>query len=154
MVESFRLLVTGSRVCLPGDVPFVRAMLDKVVKVPVRMGAPVVVVQGQCPHGGVDLVAEQWCNDNGFVSEPRPANWLMGKQAGPLRNIAMVADGADVCLAFPGPGSRGTWHCVQKAVEQNIKCLVYPIGAYRGTVASSAARYINKRRDDGDDEDA
>jgi hypothetical protein len=35
--------------------------------------------------------------------------------AGPYRNQRMVDEGPDVCLAFPTPGSVGTWDCVRRA---------------------------------------
>lgn len=40
--------------------------------------------------------------------------------AGPRRNAAMVADGADLCVAFPTAGSRGTWNCVRLAKSAGI----------------------------------
>jgi hypothetical protein len=40
--------------------------------------------------------------------------------AGNYRNQAMVDSGADICLAFPLPGSEGTWDCVQRAKAAGI----------------------------------
>jgi hypothetical protein len=51
------------------------------------------------------------------------AGW---RAAGVLRNTWMVEHGPkpDVCLAFPGPGSRGTWDCVRKAAAFGIEVVV------------------------------
>jgi hypothetical protein len=38
----------------------------------------------------------------------------------------MVALGADICLAFPGPGSIGTWHCIKAAANAGIPVRIYP----------------------------
>ncbi len=40
--------------------------------------------------------------------------------AGPIRNSHMVSLGADVCLAFPCPRSRGTRDCYEKAIRAGI----------------------------------
>lgn len=86
-----------------------------------------VVVQGVCPYGGGDLWADQWAlrliADGGPVArDPRPADFKrLGKAAGPIRNQEMVNLGANLCLGFPGPGSKGTWDCLAKAVDAGIK---------------------------------
>lgn len=40
--------------------------------------------------------------------------------AGPRRNAYMVSLGADICLAFPLPGSRGTRNCMRLARQAGI----------------------------------
>jgi hypothetical protein len=89
---------------------------------------PIVVVQGECPYGGVDRWAKEWAEqDPRATSENHPAPWdKHGKAAGMIRNSAMVRLGSDLCLAFPGPKSRGTWNCLQLAVDADIPCKVYP----------------------------
>lgn len=84
-----------------------------------------VVVQGECPYGGVDRWAKEWAVNVGVEGrvevECFPADWKrLGKRAGVVRNSRMVAEGADLCLAFPGPGSKGTWDCARRAVDAGI----------------------------------
>lgn len=43
--------------------------------------------------------------------------------AGLVRNQLMVDLGADICLAFPLPGSRGTWDCMGRAEAAGIKVI-------------------------------
>jgi hypothetical protein len=82
----------------------------------------IIIVHGQCPYGGVDLWAEQWAINRRQRFERHPADWdKYGKPAGMIRNGEMVALGADLCIGFPGPKSRGTWDCLQKATDAGIR---------------------------------
>lgn len=82
----------------------------------------VVVVHGACHLGGADIHADQWASASpNATAEPHPASdfgdW---PDCGPRRNRHMVRLGADMCLAFPTPQSRGTWDCVRKARRAGI----------------------------------
>lgn len=80
-----------------------------------------VVVHGACPQGGVDAFAQRWADRNAFaVSEPHPGRWVGRRFLGPERNQEMVNAGARLCLAFPGPGSRGTLDCLGRAIAADI----------------------------------
>ena len=80
-----------------------------------------VIVHGACPYGGVDESAARWARYVGATEEAHPADWgRHGKSAGPKRNQTMVDRGADICLAFPGPSSRGTWDCMKRARAAGI----------------------------------
>lgn len=126
----YRVLVTGSRHCSPREAEMIREVLQRVCAPALRAGRPVRVVHGQCPYGGVDQVADEWAEQaEGVTPEPHPADFAFrGKVAGPMRNSEMVAWGADIFLAFPGPMSVGTWDCVKKAAAAKIPGQVYPIG--------------------------
>lgn len=104
-----RVLVTGSR-----DWPDDFTVDDTLTEIEARRntpGAPFVVVHGACPTGA-DAYAARWVAEWGgypvpggeyVAEEPHPADWSRGRKAGPERNAAMVALGADLCLAFIGP---------------------------------------------------
>ena len=66
--------------------------------------------------------------------EGHPAEWRGGRLCGPERNAHMVSLGADLCLAFPLPSSRGTRNCMRLAREAGIPVYVYEptAGASRG----------------------
>ncbi len=51
-----------------------------------------------------------------------PANWDLGKAAGPIRNAEMVAAGADMVIAVHRflPNSKGTKNCVSLALKAGI----------------------------------
>jgi hypothetical protein len=75
-------------------------------------------------HGGAwgaDTMADEVAQEMGFRTEMHPAMWRThGRAAGPIRNQEMVDAGADVCLAFPMSGSKGTWDCVRRARKAGI----------------------------------
>lgn len=123
------MLVTGSRWTTGDDAVLVRHRLNRLCGPAIANGYLVIVVEGRSPRGGVDLVARLWAeNTTGAIDEGHPADWdRYGRQAGMLRNAAMVRLGADVCLAFPSRDSVGTWDCVKRAVRAGIRAEVYPI---------------------------
>lgn len=121
MTAALRILVTGSRHWPnPGQV---WTVLDALAAK--NAGRPIVIVHGACPTGA-DVHAAVWCaraTAAGWdVTEERhPADWaLHGGQAGPIRNRAMVAAGAAVCVAFPMGLSAGTRGCMRLAREAGI----------------------------------
>lgn len=113
-----RVLVTGSRAWT--DAAVVRTALTEAWR---AAGQPLVVVHGGCPTGA-DAIAAAWVAEHefaGMAAEVHRADWARhGRAAGPIRNAAMVAAGADVCLAFPAGPSRGTRGCVELAKQAGI----------------------------------
>lgn len=97
-------------------------------RIGVADGKPIRVIHGQCPNGGVDKCADDWGTARGHDVKRYPAKWgQWGNSAGPVRNKQMVDSGPDLCIGFPSPRSRGTWDCLQKAVDADVLTVVYPI---------------------------
>jgi hypothetical protein len=120
---TLRVLVTGSRNWPDPDLLYRK--LDQL-----HQRADLIVVHGDCPTGA-DAYARIWCRMNpAGVTEIRcPADWSQhGKAAGPLRNAQMVADGADLCLAFRIGISRGTSDTIDRARAAGIRVQLYEIG--------------------------
>ncbi len=71
------------------------------------------IIQGGAP--GADAGAEQWARASGIPVTCFRADWQQyGRQAGPLRNTRMLAEGRpDAVIAFPG--GAGTADMVRKA---------------------------------------
>lgn len=120
---SHRILVTGSRDWM--DVDILEAELEK-YRPEYNISDPVVLVHGACE--GADLIAArlwEWWN---LPTEAHEAKWSeFGYAAGPIRNQRMVDLGADLCLAFPTRGSRGTWDLVNRARAAGIPVtVIYP----------------------------
>jgi hypothetical protein len=84
---------------------------------------PYQLIHGACSTGADDL-ASYWYRVGGqYVGCTElkfPANWNMGKGAGPARNVRMVSAGADLVLAFPLPEGTGTQHTMRLAEEADI----------------------------------
>lgn len=113
-----RVLVTGSRHGWhSGDLA---AALERL-----RAEYPeAVLVHGAAP--GVDTQAATLWGSWGLRTEPHPASWRQyGKRAGPIRNQQMVDAGAEICVAFLEPGSRGTADCLARARAAGIPTRVY-----------------------------
>lgn len=113
-----RVLVTGSRAWV--DEAAVRTALTRAWR---DAGQPLTVVHGGCP-AGADAIAAAWVREHelcGITQEVHAADWRrVGRWAGPARNAAMVAAGADLTLAFPLGESRGTRHTMQLARDAGI----------------------------------
>ncbi len=124
-----RILVTGGRNRTDADT--ITEVLNRHWPAP---GTTLTVVHGDCPTGA-DRIARNWCrvmagsvSASGVtvVEEAHPADWeCHGKRAGPLRNAEMVRGGADVCEAFPDPGSVGTYGAVDLARRAGIPTTVH-----------------------------
>lgn len=122
-MNNYRILVTGWR-AWPREASYVvHQTLFDAVRADPEFGRHVVVVDGECPYGGVDEYAYEWAcaHPAHCTSERVPAQWKQfGKAAGMMRNQVMVDRGADICLGFPGPSSRGTIHCMERARAAGI----------------------------------
>jgi endonuclease YncB( thermonuclease family) len=58
--------------------------------------------------------------------DARPGDWKRyGRAAGFIRNGEMVAEGADICLAFPYGMSPGTRDCIARAQAAGIPVRIY-----------------------------
>jgi hypothetical protein len=79
-------------------------------------------------HGnarGADAFAHGWAVTRGVQPVMVPALWdLHGPSAGAMRNIAMLALGPDLVVAFPG--GKGTAHMVRIAERAQVKVIKAP----------------------------
>lgn len=116
-----RVLVTGSRDW--ADRYAVYDALDQALARAKSKG--MVVVQGDC-NTGADAMARSWARNNAIPCESHPAAWKAnGRAAGPRRNKAMVAMGADVCLAFQRGQSKGTQNCIDLCEKAGISVILF-----------------------------
>lgn len=116
-MTSTRILITGSRDWAA------HAIAEQVIaRLLAKYGPNIVIVHGNC-ESGVDAAFDEAARDQGIAVEAYPADWeLLGKRAGPARNEAMVAAGADLCIAVHRDlwGSKGTSGCVRLALAAGI----------------------------------
>jgi hypothetical protein len=98
------------------------------------------IVTGRCSSGivtfttkdrhrvrvcGVDGLAERYAFENGIAFKPFPADWDLGKKAGPIRNQEM-AEYADRLIAFDS-GGKGTANMIKCAKEQGLPTIIINI---------------------------
>jgi hypothetical protein len=119
----FRVLVTGSRHARGADHErrIRLAILEATGHLKVSEMGRVVLVHGDAP--GVDAIAVAIVRSLPWPIqiESHPARAFGAwPECGPRRNSHMVSLGADICLAFPQPGSKGTWDCARKAADAGI----------------------------------
>jgi hypothetical protein len=133
------VLVTGSRTWT--DETVIRAALNE------QWQPGAVLVSGACPRGA-DAIAERLWRSMGGRVERHPADWAAGRDAGLARNAAMVAAGADVCLAFIRAGSPGASHTAALAELAGIPVRrhEHPQGQGKApsglTIEAAALRYM------------
>lgn len=85
------------------------------------------LIHGECPDGGVDLIADLWARTMGIPSDPTPTDEALDGPwpgAGPRRNGRMVAKLPDMVLA--APGGRGTANAVWQARKAGIEVREIP----------------------------
>jgi len=115
---SFRIIVTGSR---DWDDP--ETVLDALDSYLVH--DDVVLLHGGA-ESGVDPVVDRYARQLGWEVKPYPANWdLFRGLAGQMRNLEMVVDGADACLAFVKDHSRDASLCAYYARMSHIPTRVW-----------------------------
>jgi hypothetical protein len=113
-----RILVTGSRSWTD------EAAIDEALRWALSLSTigPPVLVHGDCPYGGADLLADRrwrrWMRD---LPLAEPELHPMTDYASPReRNQAMVAAGATVCLAFATRWASGTGQTARMARRAGI----------------------------------
>lgn len=118
MSKPFRILISGSRNWSDQQTIY-RALGE-------YAGAEhVVLLSGRCMQGA-DVICEAYALENDWEIEAYPADWKQfGKKAGPMRNAAMVAAGADIALIFIKDSSKGAGGCAMMAHRSGIKTVVY-----------------------------
>lgn len=112
-----RVLITGSRTWTDRDM--IRQHLMTIAH------HDIVLVHGHCPKGA-DKIADDIATFYKIPVERHPADWdTYGRRAGYVRNAAMVALGADLCLAYIHNKSKGATMCARLAEMAGIDTRCY-----------------------------
>lgn len=119
-VMQKRVVIAGSRNF--SDYALFSSVVDKCLS-RIRNEYDIIILSGHC--SGADMMAERYAKENGYGLEVFPADWSLGRKAGPLRNKQMV-DIADYAIAFPS-GGRGTQSLINFAHQKGIPTKVYPV---------------------------
>jgi predicted Rossmann-fold nucleotide-binding protein len=82
---------------------------------------PITTVVSGCASGA-DTQGHLWAVRNHIPVKQFPAEWNKhGRKAGPMRN-AVMANYAEVCIAFPG--GRGTADMIARATAKGLRVIV------------------------------
>lgn len=118
MISKF--MITGTREITPEIVKMLRFSLGWLTYVSTE---DTLLLQGNAK--GVDTEDRALWNWWGYKDHGFSARWdLYGKAAGGIRNQQMVDESPELCLAFPGPKSVGTWDAVRRAKSADILTFV------------------------------
>jgi len=82
------------------------------------------IVTGGCK--GTDALAERYAQEHNIPITVIPADWSLGKRAGPMRNAEIVRS-SDMLVAFLHPNSKGTRDVITKAKQMKKTCVVVNI---------------------------
>ena len=115
-----RVVIAGSRNF--NDYAMFSAVVDRCLS-RIRTEYDIIILSGHC--SGADMMAERYAQENGLGLEVFPADWSLGRKAGPLRNKQMV-NVADYAIAFPSGGC-GTQSLINFAHQKGIPTKVYPV---------------------------
>ena len=118
-----RVVIAGSRHFQ--DYTLFCSVVDKYLS-RIRYEYRIIILSGHC--SGTDLMAERYADENGLALEIYPADWTLGRKAGPLRNKEMV-DVADFAIAFPG-GGPGTRSLIALAKQKGIPVRIYALSSF------------------------
>lgn len=81
------------------------------------------IIQGK--GKGADELAEDWADERGVPCESYPADWSLGRAAGPIRNSKMIKEGRpDVGVCFPG--GDGTADMTKKLRRAGVAIMEIP----------------------------
>lgn len=109
-----RVIVCGSRDWT--DAAPIKRVLSTLL-----VGDPdLVVIEGEAR--GADCIARDVARRLGVPVERFPADWSLGRRAGPIRNQAMLDSGVDLVVAFHSDirRSRGTADMVRRASAAGV----------------------------------
>ena len=120
-----RLIIAGSRNF--EDYKLLESSLDEFIEIN-SLGDPdpgVRIISGLAK--GADLLGVHYAKQKGYKVEEFPANWKLGRSAGPKRNLEM-AKSANACIVFWDGVSKGTANMIELAKRHQLKLLVINFG--------------------------
>lgn len=109
-----RIIIAGSRTAT-------EAQVREAIRRCSWIGFATAIVSGQAK--GADEFGEKWAAEEALEVEAYPADWKLGKRAGPVRN-AIMADNAEGLIAVWDGKSRGTASMIELALRRGLRVAV------------------------------
>lgn len=85
----------------------------------------ITIIEGGCK--GADILARKAAIELGVKYIEYPADWSLGKKAGPLRNQKMIDEGKpDIAYSFHNDieNSKGSKDMLNRLIKHNIPCRI------------------------------
>lgn len=121
MTSQIRILVFGSRTY--DDRGSIRQVLAQVANHYARtygmQCSDITLVHGAA-RGADSLAAHEAEHEFGMKVEAHPADWSLGKAAGPIRNSEMLASGVDFAIGFFDGWTPGSVDMLKKLICRGI----------------------------------
>lgn len=111
---EFKVVVAGTRDF--NNYKLLKKVLEKLLERKIAEGYEIVIVSGTCK--GADLLSEQFAKEKDYRVDRFPADWSLGRKAGPIRNEKMAKHG-DALIAFWDGISRGTKSMIDYMKKEN-----------------------------------
>ena len=105
-----KVVTTGSR-----DWRDRQVIMEALLRLPIYS----TVIHGGCR--GADALVDYTAKSLGLTVVEVPAEWRLGRKAGPLRNRKMLDMSPDKVIAFCLNSSPGTMDCVMEAMVRGIE---------------------------------
>ena len=118
-----KIIIAGSRDIF--DYNLLKSFMEKIC----RKYTITEVISGKA--SGIDRAGEFWAVEHGIPIIDMPADWSVGKKAGPLRNIEMLKM-ADIVLVIKKTDSRGSSHMASIAKASGKPTFVYNVDTKMG----------------------
>ena len=109
-----RIMISGSREY--DDYDFIRSVLEDAA----GDARDVTVIHGAAR--GADRLGGEAADEYGFKVEAYPADWAVGRRAGPIRNAEMLSKHIDIVLVFfkSGVPNVGTRDAAKAALKMQV----------------------------------
>lgn len=84
------------------------------------------IIHGACDLGGADIIAGEEAKKLGLKVREFPADWNLGRKAGPIRNRKMLNEKPTFVMAFHNniEVSKGTIDTMREAKRRGIRVLL------------------------------
>lgn len=119
-MKEYRVIVAGGRDF--NDYSLMKNKLDYYLN-EISKIYDIVIVSGTA--NGADKLGEKYASEHGYKVNRFPADWSLGKKAGPMRNKEM-SENADACVVFWDNQSRGTKNMIDNAVKRKLPLRIVP----------------------------
>jgi len=113
-MEDYYLIIAGGRDF--NDYPLLKEKVDDLLS---KKSGDLTIIIISGIEEGADMLGEKYAAEMGYEVQEFPAYWILGNEAGAIRNQQMT-DAADACICFWDGHSRDTADVIGLANKKGI----------------------------------